>query len=67
VSRRRPMAMATASRHPRGVTGYSRGIAVATNLLQIGGGNLKGAADIGPEDTFDGDYGRLLERAMRNR
>jgi hypothetical protein len=24
--------------------------------------DLTGTEDIGPEDTFDGDYGRLLER-----
>jgi|RhiMethySRZTD1v2_1073278.scaffolds.fasta_scaffold912354_2 hypothetical protein len=28
--------------------------------------NLGGAEHIGPEDTFDADYGRLLERAMAN-
>ena len=25
--------------------------------------DLTGTEDIGPEDTFDGDYGRLLDRA----
>ena len=27
-------------------------------------GDTLGLEDIGPEDTFDGDYGRLLERAQ---
>ena len=29
-------------------------------------GDTRGTEDIGPEDTFDGDYGRLLERAQNS-
>jgi hypothetical protein len=27
-------------------------------------GDVRDVEDIGPDDTFDGDYGRLLEQAM---
>jgi hypothetical protein len=30
-------------------------------------GDRTGCEDIGPEDTFDGDYGRLLDRAYEER
>ena len=29
-------------------------------------GDTRGLENIGPEDTFDGDYGRLLERAQNS-